>query len=95
MREGDRVRLRALRAEDVEHRLRRRNGPEVAPWATARGPCSGPVTAGALGIAFESMLRLVPLKGAVFTVAGQPIGLAELPGPRPVRRDGHPRRRDR
>ncbi|MBW5481031.1 GNAT family N-acetyltransferase [Streptomyces bambusae] len=81
MLEGTHVRLRALRAEDAEHHLRWRNDPEVVHWATAGDPCFGPVTAEALGIAFDSMLRLVPLESAVFTVEdradGRPIGMAD------------------
>ncbi|MFJ1752764.1 GNAT family N-acetyltransferase [Kitasatospora sp. NPDC088134] len=79
--EGDRVRLRALRAEDAAHHLRWRNDPEVVHWATAGDPCFGPVTAEAVALAFESMLRLVPLREAVFTVEdradGRPIGMAD------------------
>lgn len=66
--EGTWVRLRALRAEDAEHHLRWRNDPEVVHWATGGDPCFGPVTAEAVGIAFETMLRLIPREAAVFTV---------------------------
>lgn len=66
--EGTRVRLRALRAEDAEHHLRWRNDPEVVHWATGGDPVFGPVTAEAIGIAFETMLRLVPRDSAVLTV---------------------------
>ncbi|GAA4870172.1 GNAT family protein [Kitasatospora terrestris] len=81
MLEGDLVRLRALRADDAEHHLRWRNDPEVVRWAAAGDPCFGPVTAEGLAIAFESMLRLVPLKEAVLTIEdrtdGRPIGMAD------------------
>ncbi|MFF3088302.1 GNAT family N-acetyltransferase [Streptomyces nojiriensis] len=79
--EGNLVRLRALRSEDAEHHLRWRNDPEVAHWATAGDPCFGPVTAEAVGLGFETMLRLSPRESAVFTVEdladGRVIGMAD------------------
>ncbi|MFF4097620.1 GNAT family N-acetyltransferase [Streptomyces sp. NPDC001834] len=79
--EGESVRLRALRAEDAEHHVRWRNDPEVVHWATGGDPCFGPVTAEAVGLAFETMLRLSPRESAVFTVEdladGAVIGMAD------------------
>ncbi|MEU3312012.1 GNAT family protein [Streptomyces sp. NPDC006662] len=79
--EGNLVRLRALRAEDAEHHLRWRNDPEVVRLAAAGDPCFGPVTAEAIGLGFERMLRLVPRESAVFTVedlaSGAVIGMAD------------------
>ncbi|MBP0448214.1 GNAT family N-acetyltransferase [Kitasatospora sp. RG8] len=79
--EGTRVRLRALRAEDAEHHLRWRNDPEVVRLASAGDPCFGPVTAEAVGIAFDTMLRLVPREAAVLTVeesaTGRVIGVTD------------------
>ncbi|WP_406381605.1 GNAT family N-acetyltransferase [Streptomyces sp. NBC_01618] len=79
--EGKLVRLRALRAEDAEHHLRWRNDPEVVHWATGGDPCFGPVTAEAIGLGFETMLRLNPRESAVFTVEdltdGTVIGMAD------------------
>ncbi|MGW6615165.1 GNAT family N-acetyltransferase [Streptomyces erythrochromogenes] len=66
--EGKLVRLRALRAQDAEHHLKWRNDPEVAHWATGGDPCFGPVTAEAVDLGFETMLRLNPRESAVFTV---------------------------
>ncbi|WP_371587193.1 GNAT family N-acetyltransferase [Streptomyces virginiae] len=66
--EGRLVRLRALRSEDAEHHLRWRNDPEVVRWAAAGDPCFGPVTAEAVGLGFDTMLRLSPRESAVFTV---------------------------
>ncbi|WP_282082380.1 GNAT family N-acetyltransferase [Streptomyces tendae] len=79
--EGKSVRLRALRSEDAEHHLRWRNDPEVVRWATAGDPSFGPVTAEAIGLGFETMLRLNPRESAVFTVedlaGGSVIGMAD------------------
>ncbi|MFD6111094.1 GNAT family N-acetyltransferase [Streptomyces yangpuensis] len=79
--EGKLVRLRALRAQDAEHHLRWRNDPEVVHWATGGDPCFGPVTEEAVGLAFETMLRLNPRESAVFTVEdmadGTVIGMAD------------------
>ncbi|MER6499915.1 GNAT family protein [Streptomyces sp. NPDC001455] len=79
--EGELVRLRALRAEDAEHHIRWRNDPEVVHWATGGDPSFGPVTAEAVGLAFETMLRLSPRDSAVFTVVdladGAVIGMAD------------------
>jgi len=79
--EGRLVRLRALRAEDAEHHLRWRNDPEVVHWATGGDPMFGPVTAEAVGLAFETMLRLIPRESAVLTVEdladGAVIGMAD------------------
>lgn len=58
--EGKLVRLRALRAQDAEHHLKWRNDPEVVHWATGGDPCFGPVTAEAVDLGFETMLRLNP-----------------------------------
>lgn len=81
MYEGELVRLRALRAEDAEHHIRWRNDPEVVRWATGGDPCFGPVTAEAVGLAFETMLRLNPRESAVLTVEdladGTVIGMAD------------------
>ncbi|MCW5254216.1 MULTISPECIES: GNAT family N-acetyltransferase [unclassified Streptomyces] len=79
--EGRLVRLRALRPEDAGHHLRWRNDPEVVHWAAAGDPLFGPVTAEAVALAFEGMLRLVPRESAVFTVedlaSGAVIGMAD------------------
>ncbi|GAA1195925.1 RimJ/RimL family protein N-acetyltransferase [Kitasatospora gansuensis] len=79
--EGKLVRLRALRAEDAEHHLRWRNDPEVVRLAAAGDPCFGPVTAEAVGLGFDTMLRLTPRESAVFTVEdltdGRVIGMAD------------------
>ncbi|MER5862034.1 GNAT family protein [Kitasatospora sp. NPDC002040] len=79
--EGKLVRLRALRAEDAEHHLRWRNDPEVVRLAAAGDPCFGPVTAEAVGLGFDTMLRLFPRESAVFTVEdladGRVIGMAD------------------
>ncbi|MCM1936842.1 GNAT family N-acetyltransferase [Streptomyces sp. G3] len=79
--EGKLVRLRALRPEDAEHHLRWRNDPEVTHWATAGDPCFGPVTAEAVALGFDTMLRLNPRESAVFTVedlaGGTVIGMAD------------------
>ncbi|WP_406206610.1 GNAT family N-acetyltransferase [Kitasatospora sp. NBC_01560] len=79
--EGTHVRLRALRAEDAEHHLRWRNDPETVRLAAAGDPCFGPVTPEALGLGFDTMLRLVPREAAVFTVeeaaTGRVIGMAD------------------
>lgn len=66
--EGELVRLRALRAQDARHHVRWRNDPEVVHWAAGGNPCFGPVTAEAVGLGFETMLRLNPKESAVFTV---------------------------
>ncbi|MGV9249867.1 GNAT family N-acetyltransferase [Streptomyces sp. NPDC003697] len=66
--EGKTVRLRALRAEDAEHHVRWRNDPEVVHWATGGDPRFGPVTAEAVALGFETMLRLDPRESAVLTV---------------------------
>ncbi|GLW00155.1 GNAT family N-acetyltransferase [Streptomyces lavendulae] len=66
--EGTLVRLRALRAQDASHHLRWRNDPEVVHWAAGGDPRFGPVTAEAIGLGFETMLRLNPRESAVFTV---------------------------
>ncbi|MEE4492373.1 GNAT family N-acetyltransferase [Streptomyces sp. BE230] len=66
--QGELVRLRALRADDAEHHLRWRNDPEVVHWATGGDPVFGPVTAEAIGLAFDTMLRLMPRDSAVLTV---------------------------
>ncbi|MFJ8442555.1 GNAT family N-acetyltransferase [Kitasatospora griseola] len=79
--EGNLVRLRALRAEDAAHHLRWRNDPEVVRWATAGDPGFGPVTAEAVALGFETMLRLNPRESAVFTIeeraGGRVIGMAD------------------
>ncbi|MGP2438381.1 GNAT family N-acetyltransferase [Streptomyces sp. JW3] len=81
MLEGKLVRLRALRPQDAEHHLRWRNDPEVVRWAAAGDPCFGPVTAEAIGLAFDTMLRLPPRESAVLTVedlaGGTVIGMAD------------------
>ncbi|MGO4457970.1 GNAT family N-acetyltransferase [Streptomyces sp. M-16] len=66
--EGELVRLRPLRAQDAGHHVRWRNDPEVVHWAAGGNPCFGPVTAEAVGLGFETMLRLNPKESAVFTV---------------------------
>lgn len=63
--EGRLTRLRALRSEDAAHHLRWRNDPEVVRWAAAGDPCFGPVTAEAVALAFDTMLRLSPRESAV------------------------------
>ncbi|BFV58334.1 GNAT family protein [Kitasatospora sp. CMC57] len=79
--EGKLVRLRALRAEDAEYHVRWRNDPEVVRLAAAGDPCFGPVTAQAVGLGFDTMLRLSPRESAVFTVEdltdGRVIGMAD------------------
>ncbi|GAB1333042.1 GNAT family N-acetyltransferase [Streptomyces sennicomposti] len=79
--EGKLVRLRALGAEDAEHHFRWRNDPEVVRWAAGGDPLFGPVTAEAIGLGFETMLRLSPRESAVFTVedlaGGKVIGMAD------------------
>ncbi|MET8613615.1 GNAT family N-acetyltransferase [Streptomyces misionensis] len=79
--EGKLVRLRALRSEDAAHHVRWRNDPEVVRWAAAGDPCFGPVTAEAIALGFETMLRLNPRESAVFTVeelaGGRVIGMAD------------------
>ncbi|MEU9379355.1 GNAT family protein [Streptomyces sp. NPDC048255] len=66
--EGKLVRLRALRAQDAGHHARWRNDSEVVHWAAGGNPCFGPVTAEAVELGFETMLRLNPKESAVFTV---------------------------
>ncbi|MDX3097924.1 GNAT family protein [Streptomyces sp. ME19-03-3] len=79
--EGTSVRLRALRPCDAEHHLRWRNDPEVVHWAAAGDPCFGPVTAEAVQLGFDTMLRLSSRESAVFTVEdladGRVIGMAD------------------
>ncbi|MFJ9831687.1 GNAT family N-acetyltransferase [Streptomyces sp. NPDC101169] len=79
--EGKLVMLRALHSDDAEQHLRWRNDPEVARWATASDPSFGPVTAEAIGLGFETMLRLDPRESAVFTVedlaSGSVIGMTD------------------
>ncbi|MFI6566111.1 GNAT family N-acetyltransferase [Streptomyces sp. NPDC050534] len=79
--EGKLVRLRALRPEDAEHHVRWRNDPEVVRWAAAGDPMFGPVTAEAVRLGFDTMLRLSPRESAVFTVedltGGTVIGMAD------------------
>ncbi|MFE3165306.1 GNAT family N-acetyltransferase [Streptomyces sp. NPDC059224] len=79
--EGKLVRLRALRPEDAEHHVRWRNDPEVVRWAAGGDPMFGPVTADAVRLAFDTMLRLDPRESAVFTVEdlaeGRTIGMAD------------------
>ncbi|WP_354644119.1 GNAT family N-acetyltransferase [Kitasatospora camelliae] len=79
--EGKLTRLRALRAEDAEDHLRWRNDPEVVKWSAAGDPCFGPVTAEAIGLTFDALLRLVPREAAVLTVEdrtdGRVIGMAD------------------
>lgn len=81
MLEGKLVRLRALRSEDAQHHVRWRNDPEVVRLAAAGDPMFGPVTAEAVGLGFDTMLRLSPRESAVFTVedltSGTPIGMAD------------------
>ncbi|MFF0067103.1 GNAT family N-acetyltransferase [Streptomyces sp. NPDC005279] len=78
---GELVRLRALRAQDLEHHVRWRNDMEVAHWAAAGDPAFGPVTAEAVGLGFDVMLALNPRESAVFTIEdltdGTPIGMAD------------------
>ncbi|MER6683705.1 GNAT family N-acetyltransferase [Streptomyces olivaceoviridis] len=79
--EGMLVRLRALRPEDAEHHVRWRNDPEVVRWAAGGDPLFGPVTAEAIRLGFDTMLRLNPRESAVFTVEdladGTVIGMAD------------------
>ncbi|CAM5719648.1 MULTISPECIES: GNAT family N-acetyltransferase [Streptomyces] len=79
--EGMLVRLRALRSEDAEHHVRWRNDPEVVRWAAGGDPLFGPVTAEAIRLGFDTMLRLNPRESAVFTVEdladGKVIGMAD------------------
>ncbi|MFI2645124.1 GNAT family N-acetyltransferase [Streptomyces sp. NPDC018610] len=78
---GISTRLRPLRPEDAEHHLRWRNDPQVIRWAAAGDPAFGPVTAEAVGLGFDTMLRLSPRESAVFTVeeaaGGKVIGMAD------------------
>lgn len=79
--EGKLVRLRALRADDLEFHLRWRNDPEVVRWATGAHPGFGPVTREALEPCHEARLREDPRQGRTFTVeerdGGRPIGMAD------------------
>ncbi|MFF7751344.1 GNAT family N-acetyltransferase [Streptomyces sp. NPDC007971] len=79
--EGRFVRLRALRAEDLDAQLRWRNDPEVAYWATGGHPGFGPVSREALERFHEARLREDPREGSTFTVeeleGGRPIGMAD------------------
>ncbi|MFF4485214.1 GNAT family N-acetyltransferase [Streptomyces sp. NPDC001544] len=79
--DGQLVRLRALRAEDVDAQLRWRNDPEVVHWATGGHPGFGPVTREAMERFHEARLREDPRDGATFTVeerdGGRPIGMAD------------------
>nr|WSW49749.1 GNAT family N-acetyltransferase [Streptomyces sp. NBC_01001] len=79
--EGQLVRLRALRARDAGHHVRWRNDPEVVHWAAGGNPRFGPVTAEAVELGFETMLRLNPMESAVFTVEdladGSVIGMVD------------------
>ncbi|MFD4136555.1 GNAT family N-acetyltransferase [Streptomyces goshikiensis] len=82
--DGKLVRLRALRAQDARHHVRWRNDPEVVYWAAGGNPCFGPVTAEAVELGFETMLRLNPKESAVFTVEdladGTVIGMVDYRG---------------
>ncbi|MER5855361.1 GNAT family N-acetyltransferase [Streptomyces sp. NPDC059688] len=82
--EGKLVRLRALRAEDLDAQLRWRNDPEVAHWATGGHPGFGPVTRAAMERFHEGRLREDPRDGATFTVeelgGGRPVGMADYRG---------------
>ncbi|MET9616668.1 GNAT family N-acetyltransferase [Kitasatospora indigofera] len=79
--DGTLVRLRALRPEDAQHHTRWRNDPHVVHWAAAGDPGFGPVTAEAVGLGFDTMLRLDPRESAVFTIEnltdGQVVGMAD------------------
>ncbi|MEU3861908.1 GNAT family protein [Streptomyces sp. NPDC028722] len=81
MLEGKLVRLRALRADDLDAQLRWRNDPEVAHWATGGHPHFGPVTREAVERFHEARLREDPRDGATFTVeeldGERPIGMAD------------------
>ncbi|MFB6961194.1 GNAT family N-acetyltransferase [Streptomyces sp. NPDC056309] len=65
----------------AEHHFRWRNDPEVVRWASGGDPSFGPVTAEAVGLGFDTMLRLSPRDSAVFTVedlaGGKVIGMAD------------------
>ncbi|MFJ7589381.1 GNAT family N-acetyltransferase [Streptomyces sp. NPDC097617] len=78
---GELVGLRVLRAQDLEHHVRWRNDVEVVHWAAAGDPLFGPVTAEAVSLGFDTMLRLNPRESAVFTIEdladGTPIGMAD------------------
>ena len=78
---GDRVRLRPLRATDVQDHMRWRNDPEVARWATASDVYFGPVTEAAVERAFaDKLLTLDPRLEAVFGIDlldGRHIGVAD------------------
>ncbi|MES4887713.1 GNAT family protein [Streptomyces sp. NPDC096012] len=81
MLEGKLVRLRALRADDLDAQLRWRNDPEVAHWATGGHPHFGPVTREAVEPFHQARLREDPRDGATFTVeelaGGHPVGMAD------------------
>ncbi|MFI5530212.1 GNAT family N-acetyltransferase [Kitasatospora sp. NPDC051853] len=76
--EGELVRLRALRAEDVDAHVRWRNDPEVVYWATGGDPHFGPITRESLERFHDGRLRQDPRVEAMFTVEdlaeGRPIG---------------------
>ncbi|MEU6282644.1 GNAT family protein [Streptomyces sp. NPDC047028] len=79
--EGKLVRLRALRAEDLEAHLGWRNDPEVVHWATGGHPNFGPISREALEGFHEAQLRQDPRETATFTVeerdGGRVIGMAD------------------
>ncbi|MFJ3088062.1 GNAT family N-acetyltransferase [Streptomyces sp. NPDC086838] len=66
--EGKLVRIRALRASDLDAHLRWRNDPEVVHWATGGDPHFGPVTREALEGFHDARLRQDPRTEASLTV---------------------------
>jgi len=79
--EGKLVRLRALRADDLDAHVRWRNDPEVVHWATGGDPRFGPVTREAMAPFHDARLREDPREGATFTVEdladGRAIGMVD------------------
>ncbi|WP_369260388.1 GNAT family N-acetyltransferase [Streptomyces sp. R35] len=79
--EGKLVRLRALRADDVDAQVRWRNDPEVVHWATGSDPLFGPVTREAVAHFHEIRLRDDPRAQQTFTVEdladGRAIGMVD------------------
>jgi RimJ/RimL family protein N-acetyltransferase len=79
--EGKLVRLRALRADDLDAHVRWRNDPEVVHWATGGDPLFGPVTREAVAHFYEARLRDDPRVQATFTVEdladGRAIGMVD------------------
>ncbi|WLQ35379.1 GNAT family protein [Streptomyces castrisilvae] len=79
--DGKLVRIRALRASDLDAHLRWRNDPEVVHWAAGGDPHYGPITRESLERFHDARLRQDPRVEASFTVEdladGRPIGTAD------------------